>query len=304
MQTTSDRATFDGAGVSLVGDQWTAEPPDIEVNGVAVYLHGLAQTRHSWRRTAARLAQAGWVGYSIDLRGHGDSGWAPDGSYGVSAHLADLRKIVQTVRKAHPRLPVAVVGASLGGKVAMIGLGEEPDLADILVLVDIAVTVEVGGGRRVREFMTSAPRGFASLDEAADAVSAYKPGAPRARNVDGLRNNLRLRDGRWHWHWDPAVLGSQGSPESDAPVSEEIRRRAALAARGVTCPVLLVRGKVSDVVSEAGVDEMRELIPHLEVIDVRGAGHMVTGDDNDVFTSGLGDFLMRAARPRWSAEAD
>ncbi|MEE2031438.1 alpha/beta fold hydrolase [Rhodococcus chondri] len=295
MQSTPRRATFEGAGVALVGDLWPAGDDNTPVRGIALFLHGVAQTRHSWRRTAARLAQTGWVAYAIDLRGHGDSEWAVDGSYGVSAHLADLHKIVQTVRNEHPGLPVAIIGASLGGKVALIGLGEAPDLAEILVLVDIAVTVEMGGGHRVREFMKSAPAGFASLEEAAEAVSVYKAGAPRAGNVDGLRKNLRLRDGRWYWHWDPAMLAPQDSTDPDAPVSEEIRQRASEAARRITRPVLLVRGQASDVVSEAGVDEMLSLITHLEVIDVREAGHMVTGDDNDMFTAGLGDFLTRTA---------
>lgn len=295
MQATPHRTAFEGAGVALAGDFWSADENVTPTKGVALFLHGVAQTRHSWRRTAARLAPTGWVAYTVDLRGHGDSEWAADGNYGVSAHVSDLQIIVQSVRNIHAGLPVAIVGASLGGKVALIGLGEDPDLADILVLVDIAVTVELRGGHRVREFMNSAPVGFASLEEAAEAVSAYKPGHPPARNIDGLRKNLRLRDGRWYWHWDPAMLTPQDSTDPDAPVSEEIRRRASEAARRITRPVLLVRGQASDVVSEAGVDEMRGLIPHLEVIDVREAGHMVTGDDNDMFTAGLGDFLTRAA---------
>lgn len=61
--------------------------------------------------------------------------------------------------------------------------------------------------------------------------------------------------------------------------------------RAIGCPVLLVRGKMSDVVSDEGVAEMRDLVPQTRVVDVREAGHMVAGDDNDVFTAGLVDFL-------------
>ncbi|MDV7352719.1 alpha/beta hydrolase [Rhodococcus oxybenzonivorans] len=295
VQSTPSSTTFRGAGVTLVADLWPATTNECETRGVAVFLHGVAQTRHSWRRTAARVGSAGWTAYSVDLRGHGDSDWAADGCYGVSAHLADLRNIVQSVRKFHPGLPVAIIGASLGGKVSLIGLGEDSELADILVLIDIAVTVEARGGRRVRDFMKSAPGGFASLEEAAEAVAAYQPGKARAANIDGLKKNLRLRDGRWYWHWDPAMLAPQDTKDPDGPVSVEIWRRATNAARAITRPVLLVRGQASDVVSEAGVAEMRDLIPHLEVIDVTEAGHMVTGHDNDKFTAGLGDFLARAA---------
>jgi pimeloyl-ACP methyl ester carboxylesterase len=63
------------------------------------------------------------------------------------------------------------------------------------------------------------------------------------------------------------------------------------AARRITVPTLLVRGADSDVVSEAGAREMQELIPHAEVVEVPAAGHMIAGDDNDVFTERLSGFL-------------
>lgn len=66
------------------------------------------------------------------------------------------------------------------------------------------------------------------------------------------------------------------------------------AARRVGVPTLLVRGERSDVVHADDLAALRELIPHAEVIDVTGAGHMITGDDNDVFATGLADFTVRA----------
>ena len=54
---------------------------------------------------------------------------------------------------------------------------------------------------------------------------------------------------------------------------------------------MLVRGKESKVVSEEGAKELLELIPSAKLIDVTGAGHMVAGDDNDVFSGGLTGFL-------------
>jgi len=58
---------------------------------------------------------------------------------------------------------------------------------------------------------------------------------------------------------------------------------------------MLVRGLQSDVVSVTEVDEMRRLVRQLQVLDVAGAGHMVTGDDNDVFGGGLAAFLTEVA---------
>ncbi|WP_019546590.1 alpha/beta fold hydrolase [Streptomyces sulphureus] len=278
--------------MQLAADVWT--PPARAPLGVVLLLHGGGQTRHSWHGTGRRLASSGWVAVSMDLRGHGDSEWAPDGDYTTGAHLEDLLSVVARLRETWGGIPLALVGASLGGKVALLGMGVEHRLAEALVMVDIAVRVETGGSRRVQRFMGSAPEGFASLQEASDAIAAYNPHRRRSGSLEGLKKNLRLREGRWHWHWDPAMLAPGRTDDEQAALGAEIYRRSRRAARSLTCPVMLVRGLQSDVVSAEGVAEMRELIPHLSVADVQDVGHMVAGDDNDVFTARLLDFLDEA----------
>lgn len=288
---TTETIDLPGAGLRLSADRWSPEATP-EPKGVVLLLHGGGQTRHSWRRTGERLAGDGWISYAMDLRGHGDSEWAADGAYGMTAMIADLRSVVAHL-KSLERGPLVLVGASLGGKVALIAVGEDEEFADSLVLVDIAVSVEPSGSRRVQDFMRSAPNGFGSLEEAAEVISAYNPHRRHSGNVDGLRKNLRNRDGRWHWHWDPATLrmDDRDPDGAESPLSEVIYARSQAAARRITCPVLLVRGAQSDVVSDEGVAEMRALIPHAVVIDVRDAGHMVAGDDNDIFTVNLLGYL-------------
>lgn len=46
-------------------------------------------------------------------------------------------------------------------------------------------------------------------------------------------------------------------------------------ARMIKCPVLLVRGKLSDVVSEKSAAEFKKIVPHADFVDVAGASHMV-----------------------------
>lgn len=289
----SRRASLPGAGLRLAADRWAAAGSGTDPKGVVVLLHGGGQTRHSWRRTGERLAADGWVAYSVDLRGHGDSEWSADGDYSMKVMIADLNLLVTHIKSLEPQVPVALVGASLGGKVSLIALGEDPDLVDALVLVDIAVTVERKGAGRVKAFMQGAPDGFSSLEEAAAAVSAYNPHRRRSGSLDGLRKNLRLRNGRWHWHWDPAMMGLDrpADEDADSAMSEAIHARSQAAARRIRQPVLLVHGVQSDVISEQGVAEMRELVRHITVIDVREAGHMVAGDDNDIFTANLLTYL-------------
>lgn len=288
-----------GAGLHLAADRWAPSAHGAP-KGVVVLLHGGGQTRHSWRRTGERLAADGWTAYAVDLRGHGDSDWAPDGDYGMAAMLADLRGLIAQIKTAEPAGPVSLVGASLGGKVALIALGEDPTLADLLVLVDIAVTVERSGARRVKDFMRGAPEGFGSLEEAAKAIAGYNPHRRRGGSLDGLRKNLRLRNGRWHWHWDPAMMGLDRPEDEDhdSAMSAAIYARSRSAALALRHPVLLVRGAQSDVVSDEGVAEMRELIPHATVVDVRDAGHMVAGDDNDIFTVNLLAYLDETLDPQ------
>ena len=137
--------------------------------------------------------------------------------------------------------------------------------------------------------METGLEGFASLEEAGDAIAAYLPHRRRPRDLGGLAKNLRQgADGRWRWHWDPRfVRRDRGDP------SFALARLEA-AARRLTVPTLIVRGRMSDVLSDDGVREMRALCPHAAYVDVAGASHMVAGDDNDAFTTAVIDFLAEA----------
>jgi pimeloyl-ACP methyl ester carboxylesterase len=271
---------FESDGITLTGERWDAGGDGAAV----VLLHGGGQTRHSWKRTAQRLAQGGRTAIALDARGHGDSAWHPTQDYSSDGFIGDLVRFVSTLER-----PPVLVGASLGGITALAATGENPGLAAALVLVDIVVTLEPQGVARIREFMTARPEGFASLEEVADAIAAYNPHRPRPTNLDGLRKNVRLHDdGRWYWHWDPAFMAVGDEPQRDI---YEGRLRAAAAA--ITVPTLIVRGLQSDVVSDAGLADIRSLIPHAQVADVKGAGHMVAGDDNDIFASTLERFLTQ-----------
>lgn len=244
-------------------------------------LHGGGQTRHAWRTSGPSFARAGWSVLAYDSRGHGDSDWSPSGDYSFNAMVNDLKSASELV-DGQPVL----VGASMGGIAAMLATGEAPAFARALVLVDITPRLEVDGTARIRKFMSGAPQGFASLEEVSDAIHNYNPHRPRSTSLDGLRKNVRFHgDGRWYWHWDPSFLN-----QSDEGLSEAHAARLNLAARAITVPTLLVRGKHSDVVSDEGVRQLQELIPQAQVQSAN-AGHMIAGDDNAVFSAHVLDFL-------------
>lgn len=248
--------------------------------------HGGGQTRHSWDKAEHQLAGAGYFAINYDLRGHGDSDWSPDGDYDITTRARDLMAVA-----ARGTEPLALVGASLGGLSALMAacMGLEPAA---LILVDIVPKMSVTGVARIRGFMMANQDGFASLEEAANAISAYYPERPRPKDLSGLNKNLRLHsDGRYHWHWDPRMMSDA---RADPRHMLELLDAADWTDR---VPTLLVRGMKSDIVTDDGVDDLRRRIPHLEIADIRGAGHMVAGDRNDDFNAAVLDFLTRVMPP-------
>ena len=280
-------APLRGHGLDLAADAYG--PPE----GPPVLLFpGGGQTRHSWDGTARLLGDKGWHATTVDMRGHGDSDWAADGDYSLDAFAADVRDVARATARAHGRAP-ALVGASLGGISSLIAIAEaDPGdaVAAALVLVDVAPRLEPKGVARIGAFMLRHLDGFASLEEVADAVAAYNPHRPRPSDLSGLRRNVRQHDdGRWYWHWDPRFM-TPGRMDEPRSIRNEARLEAA--ARALTLPVLLVRGRQSDVLSEAGAHHLQALVPHARSVDVAGAGHMVAGDRNDVFNDAVVGFLQ------------
>lgn len=277
-------ATFEGLDGLRIAATVVGNPSDPPV----MLAHGGGQTRHSWHTTTTFLGNNGWYAVSIDLRGHGDSEWAPDGEYGMEKFAGDVERVATSLGK-----PV-LIGASLGGSssLAALGMTRDDPCASGLVLVDIAPHIEVKGAERILGFMAEKMlEGFATLDDVADAVHAYNPHRPRPTDLSGLRKNVRQRgDGRWYWHWDPAfILNRPFEGES-----RQLRSRPDTlddAARSLTVPTLLVRGRQSDLLSEQGAREFLEIVPHAKYADVGGAGHMVAGDRNDAFNDAVVGFL-------------
>ena len=268
-------------GLTLAAD--IAGPPGAPT---VILGHGGGQTRHSWDKCELQLADAGYFAINYDLRGHGDSDWSTDGEYTMEARADDLRYVAAAGSR-----PFALVGASLGGVTALVAatLGLEPAA---IVLVDIVPKMNLAGADKIRGFMAASPNGFASFEEAADAISAYYPDRPRPKDLSGLHKNLRLGDdGRYRWHWDPRMMADmRGDPRRLLGIMDTADWTDRI-------PTLLVRGMKSDIVDDDGVADLRRRIPALEVIDIRGAGHMVAGDRNDEFNAAVIAFLRRVMPP-------
>ena len=272
------RAWPGAGGVTLAGDEWgPADGP------LVILQHGGGQTRHAWKNVGETLGSAGYRAIAFDARGHGDSDWAPDGAYGQDAMIEDLASLVRAL--GNPR--AALVGASMGGGTSLVAVGEDRVDATALVLVDIAPRVEPDGVAGIKAFMSQSPEGFDTLEDVADAIASYQPHRARPRSLAGLAKNLRVGDdGKYRWHWDPRFLGRP---------TDVVKRRQRFeaCARSLRLPVLLVRGGLSDVLTEEGAREFLALCPHAEYVSIGSAGHMIAGDRNDVFGTAVVDFLSR-----------
>lgn len=285
-ETAPQTVTFRGVDdLALVADEWNKAGVDDlapEVPSVLL-LHGGGQNRHSWKNTGQILAARGLHVVALDSRGHGDSDRSPTANYAVETLSADVLQVLYQIGR-----PAVLIGASMGGLTGILAAHEAgPNLVTKLALVDVVPRFEKDGSARIRDFMFNHVHGFDSLEQAAEAVAEYLPHRPKPRSPEGLKKNLRLRNGRWYWHWDPAFLTKPG----DDPFARVDKLEQA--AMNLTVPILLIRGRLSDVVSEAGVRDFLEKVPAAEFVELPAAGHTAAGDDNDAFTSVVVDFIDR-----------
>ena len=252
---------------------------------LVILLHGGGQTRHAWGGTAEKLSQAGFYAVAIDLRGHGDSDWSEDGDYAIESYKEDLKNIINQLGKS-----ASLIGASLGGMISLCTAGDREcsDLCNALVMVDIGIYPNEEGSNEILKFMSSGSKGFSSLEEASDSIASYLPHREKPKDVSGLKKNLRLKeDGRYYWHWDPRFIESRTSNTSDYKLRQKIY------AESVNIPTLLIRGALSNVVTQDEVDDFLETIKHAEFIEIDRAAHMIAGDRNDIFANAAISFLQK-----------
>jgi non-heme chloroperoxidase len=273
-------------GLEIAGDAWGPK------TGRHVFLlHGGGQTRHAWKGAGETLAEAGYRAIAFDARGHGDSAWASNAEdYSGDKMVEDLTALIASEGAEKP----ALVGASMGGGTSLLARGFGHVNAAALVLVDIAPQVEPEGVAKIQAFMDQKPDGFESLEEVAEAISNYQPHRKRPRTLDGLAKNVRISEnGKYVWHWDPKRRQTRAAASSVNPYRQQLSN----AADHLSLPTLLVRGGLSDVLSEAGAQAFLKQCPHAEYVNVKDAAHMVAGDRNDIFADSVVSFLKRTASP-------
>lgn len=273
-----ERLRFRGAErLTLVAD--AAGP----AQGLPVVLaHGGGQSRRAWSGGLHALAASGYRAIALDLRGHGESDWSPSGDYALERYAEDLEAVLRAIDR-----PVAVVGASRGGQAALLTAAAMGDRVTAVVLIDVTPRTDPRGVGEVQKFLARSALGFRHLDEASNAITAFN-GRPRPTDASGLERVMRRApDGRWYWQWDPRIA----RPEFVGPPTERTLMEAA--AQTARQPTLLVRAASSELVRPQDVAHFRMLKHHLEVVEIAGIGHMISGDSNHRFMPPVLEFLAR-----------
>ena len=243
-----------------------------------LFCHGLFGQGRNWTQIAKALADRHRV-VLADLPHHGRSRGGDTFDYlDVADRVASL---------ATPDDPVALVGHSMGGKVAMLVALRHPELVERLCVVDVSPVTY----HHTDEFAgyVAAMQGLDldSLERRADADAAMAEAVPNPTVRSFLLQNLRRTDDGWSWQLDLDVLGRHLDDLAGWP-KDRIRDVAPYEG-----PVLWVAGAKSDYVRDEYADAMTSLFPRVRRVTIKDAGHWVHSEQPEVFVQVLRRFLDR-----------
>jgi pimeloyl-ACP methyl ester carboxylesterase len=247
-----------------------------------IMLHGITGHARTWD-DECRLLAGRYHALALDQRGHGDTDPAPDGDYSDDALLGDLVAFAGALGLRR----LSLVALSLGGRVAINFAGRHPDRVERMVIVDIGPEIAPVGRARVGTLMATAPERFATRDEVFTHMRANAPLYSEALLRQRAEHAVRpLPDGGFTWKYDRGLRDAIRQGRLRLPSDLWVQWRA------ITCPTLLVRGALSDILTDEMAKRMVDELPSARLVVVPGAGHTVPGDQPGAFQSLLREFLM------------
>ena len=253
--------------VELAAAEFGAGPP------VAI-LHGLFGSGRNWRSIGQQLAARHRV-LTFDLRNHGASPWAEGMSYGEM--VEDLRLSL----RAHGIERAALLGHSMGGKVAMLMALLHPDEVDRLVVVDIAPAANPPA-------LLSYVRAMRALDlcgvtRRAEVDARLAESVPDPAERAFLLQNLVIGEDSARWRLNLEAIEREfpqiaGFPDLPADIA-------------YPRPALFVAGARSNYMQPGHEPVVRRLFPQARISRIEGAGHWVHAEQPRAFLQEVGPFL-------------
>jgi len=247
-----------------------------DANPALLFLHGGSAHAHWWDYTAPNLTDQ-WHPLAIDQRGHGDSDWSEQWSYGSSHYVEDIHAIVSNWKHGAPVL----IGHSMGCHNALLYAATHPDSPRAIVVVDIAPDYSQRAVDFLRTFADKSPRRFASFDEAC-ANFRLLPRETKA-TPEVLRHLAKftfkqLDDGSWTHKLDRRTLIRE--PIDIWPILQNVR-----------CPALIVKVSDSFVLDREVARQMASKMARGTMTEVGNSFHHVMLDNPVAFVKTLREFL-------------
>ena len=259
-------------------------------------VHGGLDHARNWDWVARSLREHFHV-YAMDLRGHGNSAWAPGAIYSIAEHLLDITTLIDLLTKDLPdRGPVHLIGHSLGGILTLVYAGLYPDRVRKVIAIEglglpASHRIHKPAPERLRAWIDSVrkgedrmPRSYPNLEAAVERMKDANPHLSDevARHLTVHATNWNA-DGSLSWKFDNYV-------RNFAPYGYNIDEQRAIYG-GITCPVLLVWGRESWL-PDPDTEDRAFVIPNRQVLKVDGAGHWVHHDRLDQFLEASKRFLL------------
>jgi pimeloyl-ACP methyl ester carboxylesterase len=231
-----------------------------------VCVHGLTQNAHNFDALAAHLAPRYRV-ISIDVRGRGESQWGPPTEYLPQNYVNDLARVLDQLGATR----VSLIGTSMGGTISIMYAGGWPERVERLVINDIGCEIDPVGLARIAAYVGDAPERFENLGEVvAYYRQHYPPMAKLADDVVAEQVKWSVKpgaNGGLVWKMDPNIR----RPLRGATAQQRFDLWVPYAR--ITCPILIVRGGESDILSAATANRMCTVLKRAKVVEVPGVGH-------------------------------
>jgi pimeloyl-ACP methyl ester carboxylesterase len=253
-------------------------------------LHGSGDGAFIWNEVAAELNDLCDL-VALDLRGHGNSQWAAGGDYRLQTHVTDVKCAIDALGLDS----FFLIGHSLGGQIGIHIAHAYGERVRGMVLADSGPELSAAGREVARDNLKGSFQIYRSAHEYARRIGSVQSLVPAERIARLAPEALRPCDGGFRLKTDPAIVDS----DSDCDEAEDLRLWKMLAE--ILCPVLVLRGFGSAMLSRHTAERITRTLPRGTLKTLPQAGHALMMDNPVQFAQFSRNFLARlitAMNPR------